>query len=183
MTSDTTLPLCPLQPSNPHLWHLTLLILLFSSPPLTPGRGRELRCRSWQSPVSSSSSFFLSLSLRGWAACSGKNLCGDRCAYQTPALSPVPRESYNYLLARLHRLSSNLELNLLQRTLLLAVATVAGKTPQRAGLSSTYCHLFITRTFCIPSAIIHTIKTHWNRSSWQGEGVRGGDLSYFELFM
>ncbi len=125
MTSDTTLPVCPLQPSNPHLWHLTLLIFPVSSPQLPPGRGRELWCRSWQSPFSSFLSLCFSLSPRGRAACSGKNLCGDRCAYQTPALSPAPRGSHNYLLARFLRLSSNAELNLFQRTSLLSVATVA----------------------------------------------------------
>lgn len=54
---------------------------------------------------------FSSLSVGGSAACSRNNLCGDRCAYQTPALSPAPRRSYNYLLARFPQLSSNVEQN------------------------------------------------------------------------
>lgn len=51
-----------------------------------------------------------SLLLRGRAACSGENLFGDRCAYQTPVLRPTPCGFHNYLLARLPRHSSKTEL-------------------------------------------------------------------------
>lgn len=97
MTSDTTLPLCPLQPSNPHLWQLTLLILLSPPPPHSPRQGQGAVVQVLAGPL-----------LLPLSHSEGQGfLSGDRCAYQTPALNPAPRGSHNYLRARLPRLSSN----------------------------------------------------------------------------
>ncbi len=179
--------MCPLQPSNPHLWHLTLLILPFSSP--TPSRqGQGAVVQVLAEPLlflllSLSLSLSCSLSRRGRAACSGKNLCGDRCAYQTPALSPVPRGSHNYLLARLLENLSNAELTPFAST------SCGRRSRQWAGRHRGQVYARPTATFLSPGLSashqsLHTPLKHIGAGLLgRRGGVRGGDLDYFELFM
>lgn len=110
---------------------------------------------------------------RGGASRLWENLYRDRCAYQTPALSPAPRV-YNYLLVSLSRNTSNVEGNIFKELC----------SQLKLQYMWTYCHIFFNIIrFCILLVVIHSIKTHWNRFSWQQTGVKGGDLGYFELFM
>lgn len=101
------------------------MIFPFSSPHCPrPGQGavEQVPAEPLFSSLPLPASLFLSA---GQGHLFRKNLCRDRCAYQTPALSPTPRRSQNYLLARTPRLQSSINYwKNFQRELLLADAVM-----------------------------------------------------------